>query len=616
MKTIHIFVILLILLFTSNCAGMNSDNSGNPVTSLELNISPNERGVIYKQPIIICFKITNLEKKDAHARNINISTKLADFFEFPSANDKLEINNGKTLAGNNKCNISSDFDNKEKNDPNDHASIDSLGKINIRIGDLAGGKRILINYSTSILKNTSRNPADVCSKIYYNDFRWDSIGKWSEPKIGNITMKEIVTQKKMVIFVDSPYNIICLEEGKCEVFKNTKISFPNDLIIKDEANTSFKDDIIDDSDESKLVNNSSYYLNTIGTHKFSGEIRHPFDIIQMDNDTYFQVIDIGDYHNSGGLIRKLILCMLLSFIVPFLIIRAMRHFKKCKDKNYIGLLLIVIILAYVSYIYCYFFACRYYQDTVILESITLSVASLALLYNYLCIITQKPCVFRWNEIPGKDDKKLIEFLTKKFDWVKAAKIEKIDADKSIKISTEEKSLSLELNDKELEVILKIDDRKRSKFIAKKEKDILKIYDRPNRGLIVLQILFMMAFTAFFHYNLPEFNNHVYAFLLAFGLINFALIFGKKETPRKLKENKGIAQAAGCILALIAIVVGTLCLEISGPIVFSPKLGLLEIMIIIFAELMPLITITITGMYYETAMSFMTLIMENSKVKNP
>ena len=98
MKAIRTFNILVIFYFILIlfCVGRDDpDNSGNPVTSLELNISPNERGVIYKQPIIICFNITNLGKKDAHARNIKISTRLADFFEFPSANDKLEINNGK-----------------------------------------------------------------------------------------------------------------------------------------------------------------------------------------------------------------------------------------------------------------------------------------------------------------------------------------------------------------------------------------------------------------------------------------------------------------------------------------------------------------------------------------
>ena len=432
----------------------------------------------------------------------------------------------RSLAGNNKCYLFSNFDNNK--DKNDNASIDDLGKINIEMGDLAGGKSILINYSTSILKNTSINPADVCTRIYYNDFCWEPIREWSEPKIGNITMKVINTQKKMAVLVDPQYNITCWEEGKCRVFKNTKIRFLNDLITKDEANTSFKDDIIDDSDGSKLVNNS-YFVNTIGTHKFSGEIRHPFDIIQMDNDTYIQVIDIGDYHK--GLIYSypywFIIFLIISIMVPLIIVGATRIFKKCRNKYWIGFLLIVTISFYIYLINNYLSYNMIYQDMIKLESITLCVAFMVLIYYYLCI-----------------------------------------------------------------------DQK------------------PNIKILFIQILLMFAFTTLFHYWLPEIllNKLDYTFLLTFGPINLVLIFGKKETLCKLNESNCITRIVGCILAFIAIIAGLIYL-ISGSIIFSPRFGLLEIIIIIFAELMPLITVTITGLYCETAKSFMNLIMKNLKVEN-
>ena len=90
-------------------------------------------------------------------------------------------------------------------------------------------------------------------------------------------------------------------------------------------------------------------------------------------------------------------------------------------------------------------------------------------------------VFSWGKIPGIDDERLIEFLTKKFgiDWAKTAKIEKIDNGKTIKVSGEENSLSLKLNDENTKLILEIDDNRRDEFIAKMENGELNIYDSGN-----------------------------------------------------------------------------------------------------------------------------------------
>jgi len=87
-------------------------------------------------------------------------------------------------------------------------------------------------------------------------------------------------------------------------------------------------------------------------------------------------------------------------------------------------------------------------------------------------------LFSWDEIPGNDNGKLIEFLKQKFgiDWVKTAEIEKIDNDNTIMVSTEINHLSLNLNQEKTEVIFKIDDNKTDKFIAKMENGKLNIYD--------------------------------------------------------------------------------------------------------------------------------------------
>ena len=91
-------------------------------------------------------------------------------------------------------------------------------------------------------------------------------------------------------------------------------------------------------------------------------------------------------------------------------------------------------------------------------------------------------VFNWDEIPGEYDIRLKEFLNQIFgiDWVKTAKIEKIDDSKTIKVSTEKKFLLLKLCNEKKEVIVEIDDGRTDKLIARIENDVLKIYLRDNK----------------------------------------------------------------------------------------------------------------------------------------
>jgi len=85
-------------------------------------------------------------------------------------------------------------------------------------------------------------------------------------------------------------------------------------------------------------------------------------------------------------------------------------------------------------------------------------------------------LFCWDEIPGKDSDKLIEFLRDQdVKWVKKAKIEKVDNGNAIKIFNEKKSLLLKLNNERTEASLEMDDGI-WEFIVKEENGKLNIYE--------------------------------------------------------------------------------------------------------------------------------------------
>lgn len=85
--------------------------------------------------------------------------------------------------------------------------------------------------------------------------------------------------------------------------------------------------------------------------------------------------------------------------------------------------------------------------------------------------------FSWEEVPGNDNLRLVEFLRQEFDisWVENAKIEKIDQGRTINVFAGENFLSLELNNEKTKVNLKIHGVGSVDCVAKSENGKLNIY---------------------------------------------------------------------------------------------------------------------------------------------
>jgi hypothetical protein len=85
-------------------------------------------------------------------------------------------------------------------------------------------------------------------------------------------------------------------------------------------------------------------------------------------------------------------------------------------------------------------------------------------------------LFSWDNVPGKDNGKLLEYLEQKYgvDWVRTAKIEKIN-NNEIRIATEKNVLSLKLNNENTKVTLTINKVATDEFIVKTENSKLNIF---------------------------------------------------------------------------------------------------------------------------------------------
>jgi hypothetical protein len=152
-----------------------------------------------------------------------------------------------------------------------------------------------------------------------------------------------------------------------------------------------------------------------------------------------------------------------------------------------------------------------------------------LIYSYVfkLIITE---VFSWTKIPGTDDKRIREFLRKKYhiDWVSTAEISKSEDGKTIRISKEDTTLSLTLNDNDSDVILKIDNNETDKFITDERNGELNIYEKVSLLQISLQGIVLLILFAldliFIKYVYGPYYSNVFLLQLGFALIScFILI---------------------------------------------------------------------------------------------
>ncbi|MGB8216296.1 MAG: HD domain-containing protein [Candidatus Methanoperedens sp.] len=90
----------------------------------------------------------------------------------------------------------------------------------------------------------------------------------------------------------------------------------------------------------------------------------------------------------------------------------------------------------------------------------------------------------WDEIPGKDSSRLIEFLTQKCgaNWIEIAMIEKTDDGSTITITAENNYISLQLNDKKDKATIMSADGMITEFIIRKENDKLNAYNTSKTEL--------------------------------------------------------------------------------------------------------------------------------------
>ncbi len=91
-------------------------------------------------------------------------------------------------------------------------------------------------------------------------------------------------------------------------------------------------------------------------------------------------------------------------------------------------------------------------------------------------------LFTWGDIPGKDSKKLIEYLERNYflmDWLKTAKIEKIDNDRTIRVFNETESILLKLNDEKNKIDLRTGIYAPHELSAKTDNNKLRVYDKQS-----------------------------------------------------------------------------------------------------------------------------------------
>ncbi|MCK5217418.1 MAG: hypothetical protein KAJ93_06500 [Methanosarcinales archaeon] len=102
------------------------------------------------------------------------------------------------------------------------------------------------------------------------------------------------------------------------------------------------------------------------------------------------------------------------------------------------------------------------------------------------LLKENSFLFSWNNVPGKDNKKLLEYFNGDLgiNWVECAEICKSGDDKTIRIFKDEKSIEIIINKNEMKAILIISDNRTYDLEIKKENGKLNIHKySKNRNCI-------------------------------------------------------------------------------------------------------------------------------------
>jgi hypothetical protein len=144
--------------------------------------------------------------------------------------------------------------------------------------------------------------------------------------------------------------------------------------------------------------------------------------------------------------------------------------------------------------------------------------------------------FKWSDVPGKDNGKMKKFLAGRFgiDWIKAARIEKTEANKLMIVSTNMKYLLLKLNDDMSNVDLIINGERTHEFAVKKIDDLRNIHNINFKGksflyalsIILISIMFLVSWIFKFK-SLLMVNSFLVSFSLLIAIILYQFFVPKR-----------------------------------------------------------------------------------------
>ncbi len=121
------------------------------------------------------------------------------------------------------------------------------------------------------------------------------------------------------------------------------------------------------------------------------------------------------------------------------------------------------------------------KSNVYTRTIVLAIMIYLISWVLFSAIAGESYLFSWDKVPGNDSDKLIIFLEKNQggEWLKKAKIEKINDDRVVTISEGRNLYSLSLNEEKTKAILKTNSKETQEYTVKMENGKLNIYGRFN-----------------------------------------------------------------------------------------------------------------------------------------